>query len=312
MDQTTTGPARRRVLLGAGGTLAGAVLAATTTAGPAAAAGSTTPATGERNLARQLRAIEREHDARLGVTYLEPGRGIAFGYGQTHRFAMCSTFKAYAAAALLDRRDAGRTDLHAPVLVRSDGIVVNSPESEDFAGYTLPLRWCCKVALTHSDNTAGNVMLKHLGGPGAVTGFARRIGDIQTRLDRWEPELNDAVPGDPRDTSTPQALATGMRALLLGTALSAGSRTELIRWMDANVSAPRIRGGLPEGWTAATKTGAGWYGTVNDAGLVRGPDGRQGILAVMSNREHVGREATGSNAVVAAAARAVLTARLDE
>lgn len=310
MDQTTTGPARRRVLLGAGGTLAGAVLAAAATTAEPATAAEAPRAAGGRQLSRRLRALERHHDARLGVAYLEPDRGIAFGYGQSRRFALCSTFKAYAAAALLDGRDAGRVDLHAPVEVGSGGLVVNSPESEDFAGYAMPLRWCCKVALTHSDNTAGNVMLRHLGGPGAVTRFARRLGDTRTRLDRWEPELNDAVPGDLRDTSTPQALATGMRSLLLGNALSDASREELVGWMDANVSAPRIRGGLPEGWSAATKTGAGWYGTVNDAGLVRGPDGRQGILVVMSNREQAGKEATGSNAVVAAAARAVLTARL--
>lgn len=308
---TTTGPARRKVLWGAGGTLAAALLATGTTAGPAAAAPGATPATpgAARALSRRLRALEREYDARLGLAYLEPDRGIAFGYGQTHRFAMCSTFKAYAAAALLQGRDAGRIDLHSPVMVGADGIVVNSPESTEFAGYTMPLRWCCKVALTHSDNTAGNVMLKHLGGPGAVTGFARRIGDAQTRLDRWEPELNNAVPGDLRDTSTPQGLATGMRALLLGGALSVPARAELVVWLDANVTAPRIRGGLPEGWTAATKTGAGDFGTVNDAGLVRGPGNRQGILVVMSNREHRGRDATGSNAVVAAAARAVLSAR---
>ncbi|MBM6621970.1 class A beta-lactamase [Micrococcaceae bacterium RIT802] len=309
METTTNGPGRRRVLLGAGGAVATAMLAGAA-AGSAAAAPQVPagrPVSG-KHLARQLQDIEREHDARLGLMYFEPGRRIAFGYGQTQRFALCSTFKAYAAAALLDARDAGTVDLHEPVAVGSDGLVVNSPESEDFDGYSMPLRWCCKVALTHSDNTAGNVMLKHLGGPGAVTRFARRIGDRQTRLDRWEPELNDAVPGDPRDTSTPLALATGMKALLFGRALSTASRKELIDWMDSNVSAPRIRGGLPEGWTAATKTGAGFYGTVNDAGLVRGPDDRQGILAVMSNREHAGREATGSNAVVAAAARAVLTA----
>ena len=74
----------------------------------------------------------------------------------------------------------------------------------------------CQAALQVSDNTAGNLLLKTIGGPSAITAFARSIGDPSSRLDRWETELNSAVPGDARDTSTPEALGGGYRDLLVG------------------------------------------------------------------------------------------------
>ena len=72
----------------------------------------------------------------------------------------------------------------------------------------------CEAAVQVSDNAAGNLLLQTIGGPPAITDFARSIGDDRLRLDRWEIELNSAVPGDPRDTSTPYALGTGYRNLL--------------------------------------------------------------------------------------------------
>src|SRR5215212_2693339 len=74
------------------------------------------------------------------------------------------------------------------------------------AGGQMTLADLCAAAVQVSDNAAGNLLLQTIGGPSAITDFARSIGDDRTRLDRWEIELKSASPGDPRDTSTPHAL----------------------------------------------------------------------------------------------------------
>ena len=92
----------------------------------------------------------------------------------------------------------------------------------------------CQAALQVSDNTAGNLLLKTIGSLSAITAFARSIGDPSSRLDRWETELNSAVPGDARDTSTPEALGGGYRDLLVGDALAPPQRQQLEDWMRSN------------------------------------------------------------------------------
>lgn len=167
--------------------------------------------------------------------------------------------------------------------VEATDIVDNSPVASTKVGQAMTLDDVCAAALMQSDNTAGNLLLRTIGGPGAVTTFARSVGDTQSRLDRWETELNSALPGDPRDTTTPRALAQGYREVVSGTALSDGSRTQLLAWMTANItSGKRFRAGLPAGWTSADKTGAGDFGSTNDAGLLIGPAGQRIILVVLT------------------------------
>jgi beta-lactamase class A len=139
------------------------------------------------------------------------------------------------------------------------------------------------AALQVSDNTAGNLLLKTIGGPSEIAAFARSIGDPSSRLDRWETALNSAVPGDPRDTSTPDALGGGYRSLLTGDAL-APQRQQLEDWMRANETSS-MRAGLPPGWTTADKTGSGDYGSTNDVGVAYGPAGQRVLLAMMTRSQ---------------------------
>jgi beta-lactamase class A len=124
-------------------------------------------------------------------------------------------------------------------------------------------------------------LLKTIGGPQAITAFARSIGDDRTRLDRWETELNSAIPGDPRDTSTPEALGGGYRNLLAGDALASAQRQQLDSWLRENETSS-VRAGLPPGWTTADKTGNGDYASTNDIGIAYGPDRQRLLLAVMT------------------------------
>lgn len=228
--------------------------------------------------------LERRNNAFIGLyaSNLDSGRTL------THRademFAICSTFKAYAAARVLQMAEHGEVSLDNRVFVDREAIVPNSPVTETRVGGEMTLAQLCQAALQRSDNTAANLLLKTIGGPAAVTAFARSVGDERTRLDRWEVELNSAIPGDPRDTSTPSALAVGYRAVLAGDALSPPQRRLLEDWMWANQTSS-MRSGLPEGWTTADKTGSGDYGSTNDAGIAFGPEGQRLLLVMMTRSQ---------------------------
>lgn len=91
-----------------------------------------------------------------------------------------------------------------------------------------------------------------------LTNFARTFGDRVTRLDRIEPELNSAISGDERDTTTPAAICSDMRRLLLGNVLLEASRRQLEDWLQRNeTGGPMIRAGVPKNWIIGDKTGAG-------------------------------------------------------
>lgn len=263
---------RRRTLLTAAALLAASCATKPTLDDPA----EPVPLLDER-----IAALERRHNARVGLFAGDLGSGRTAEYRADERFAMCSTFKTYAAASVLQRCDRGELHLDDQVFVNPADILPNSPITEAHAGHAMALGDLCAAALQHSDNCAANLLLTTIGGPPQITAFARGIGDAETRLDRWEIELNSALPGDPRDTSTPRALGRGYQNVLTGAALAEAGRRQLEDWMRGNVTSS-MRAGLPEGWTSADKTGSGDYGSTNDIGIAYGPDGRKMLLAMMT------------------------------
>lgn len=160
----------------------------------------------------------------------------------------------------------------------------NSPLTAPHSGGQMTLAELCEAAVQVSDNAAGNLLLQTIGGPSAVTDFARSIGDDRARLDRWEIGLNSAVPGDPRDTSSPHALGTGYRNLLTGDLLAPPQRQQFEDWLRGNQTSS-MRAGLPQGWTTADKTGNGDYGSTNDIGIAYGPQGQKLLLAIMTRSQ---------------------------
>ncbi|HTR08270.1 MAG TPA: class A beta-lactamase [Paraburkholderia sp.] len=230
-------------------------------------------------LEKQLAAIEAQVGGRLGVAILDTAGGQARGWRMHERFPMCSTFKFLLASAVLARKDRGDEDLARRIVYSPAQVVAWSPVSGPHAGRDgMTVAGLCEAALTHSDNTAANLLLESIGGPAAVTTFARSLGDTVTRLDRNEPTLNEAVEGDPRDTTTPAAMLADMRDLLLGKQLAAASREQLIAWLVANQTGDaRLRAGLPKDWRVGDKTGTGDRGTANDIAIIW-PTGRAPIL----------------------------------
>lgn len=260
-------------------------------------------------LNNRLTALEQQHGIEYGIAAIVPGSGVAFERNADDRFAMCSTFKVYAVSAILRLAQRGELDLDEAVPVTQADIVSDSPVTSAAVGATMTWSELSRAALERSDNTAANLLLRRLGGPSAVTGLARTVGDTETRLDRWEPELNEAVPGDPRDTSTPAALAVGYQRLILGDGLNADSREMLTAWMRASVTSDeRIRKGLPAGWAAADKTGGGSYGSVNDAGVVWNPAGTPLVLVIFTRSATDDPQAVRKNQAIADATAAIVEA----
>jgi beta-lactamase class A len=232
-------------------------------------AGDALQAAGER-----LAAIEARAGGRLGVAVLEAQSGRRLARRADERFPLCSTFKVLAAAAVLKRVDAGAERLDRQVAYGPGDLLDYAPVTKTRVGDgAMTLGDLCAAAIQWSDNTAANLVLQTIGGPAEVTRFARAIGDEVTRLDRDEPSLNSAVPGDERDTTTPAAMARDLQTLLFGEALSESSRRQLEAWMAGDkVGDARLRAGLPPSWRVADKTGSGDHGTANTIAVLRPPD----------------------------------------
>ncbi len=246
----------------------------------------------------RIEALQRRHNAKIGVyaVDLESGRTVSHLDGES--FAMCSTFKGYAAARVLQMVQNGELTLDRQVFVDpAQTVLPNSPRTAPNSGGQMTLAELCAAALQVSDNAAGNLLLQTIGGPSAITDFARSIGDDRTRLDRWEIELNSAIPGDPRDTSTPHALGGGYRNLLTGDALAPSQRQQLEDWLRANETSS-TRAGLPEGWTTADKTGNGDFGSTNDIGIAYGPDGQRLLVAIMTRSQANDPKAANNRALI--------------
>ena len=229
--------------------------------------------------ARELAMIETRSGGRMGVALLDTQDGRRSSWNGTGRFALSSTFKFLLAAAVLIRADAGEEQLEREIPVPARRLVPWSPATEHNAGGTMPVSALCEAAVTLSDNTAANLLLQTMGGPRGFTRVLRAAGDSVTRLDRVEPDLNEAKRGDPRDTTTPDAMLAAMQHLRLGDVLQPESRRMLDGLLRANTTGgSRIRAGLPGDWQAGDKTGTGGNGAVSDIAILY-PPGRAPVLA---------------------------------
>jgi beta-lactamase class A len=285
-------PTRRRLILAACAALA---------AGPRFARAELPP-----GLSDALARIEAASGGRLGVAVL--GSGIQAAHRADERFPLCSTFKLLAAAAVLARVDAGRERLDRRIRFKAGDLVVYSPVTKEHAGGDgMTLEELCEAAMVVSDNTAGNLLLDTLGGPAGLTTYVRSLGDAVTRLDRSEPDLNEALPDDPRDTTSPAAMLSNLRSLVLGDALTPPSKARLTGWLVGNKTGDtRLRAGLPRDWRVGDKTGAGERGTNNDVGVLWPPNQAPVIVAAYLT----GTEAPADrrNATIAAVGQAVAKA----
>ena len=220
----------------------------------------------------EIALIEKRIGGRLGVALLSGDSELIMSHRGSERFAMCSTFKAPLASVLFAAHQAGTVDMFKKFdLKPSDGVpYMPFVEAKLAAKEQVSLHDLAGATVMTSDNAAANLILKAVGGPEAFTKFVRTHGDDVTRLDRMETELNENAPGDPRDTTSPEAMAKLMQKLAIEDAALDIDRSTLQKWMKGSkTGASRIRAGLPKGWPVGNKTGTAAGGiAVNDIAII--------------------------------------------
>ncbi|GHG23477.1 class A beta-lactamase [Paracoccus aerius] len=244
--------------------------------------GSFAAPTHAETITEAARAIEAELGGRVGVALRRQGSAAEFfGYRSSERFPLSSTFKAPLCGAILTLVDAGEDQLDRVVGYTSADLVTYSPVTETRVDSGMSVGELCEATITLSDNTAGNLLLERVGGPQGLTEYLQAIGDETTRLDRWETDLNEGTPGDPRDTTTPEAMVATLENLLFGEILSESSREQLNAWMEADqVADELLRASLPADWIIGDKTGAGGYGSRSIIAVIRRPHDTPWLAAV--------------------------------
>ncbi len=219
------------------------------------------------------RALEQRSGGRLGVFLRDSGSGVSLGHRAHERFPMCSTFKFLLAAAVLQRVDRGLLQLEQRLPIRRQDMLSHAPVTSRHVGGDLDVAALCEATMIWSDNPAANLLLPLVGDPAGLTAFLRASGDAVTRNDRNEPDVNLFAPDDPRDTTTPAAMAGNLQRLVLGQVLSPESRGRLAGWLvDNRTGDAQIRAGLPAHWTVGDKTGSNGRDTGNDIAVIW-PDG---------------------------------------
>ncbi|MGY3312536.1 beta-lactamase class A [Peribacillus simplex] len=266
--------------------------------------------TSENNTAKEtamekFEQLEKEYDARLGVYAIDTGTKETVEFHENERFAYASTFKALAAAVLLKQNPI--SVLEEIRTFTNEDIVTYSPITEDFVNKGMSLGKIAEAAMQYSDNTAGNLLFKELGGPDGFEKALRESGDTITMADRIEPDLNEAIPGESRDTSTPKALATTLEVFGISEYLPADKQEIFTNWLKGNTTGDSlIRAGVPESWEVGDKSGAGGYGTRNDIAIVWPPNREPIIIAIMSSRNE--ENASFNDKLIAKAAKVIAQA----
>ncbi len=234
------------------------------------------------SLQNDLAAIEAKVSGHLGVAVLDTASQARIDYRGNERFPLCSTFKVLAVSAVLKRVEAGRERLDRPFVLKRTDLVAYSPVLKDRVGDSITLAELCSAAMTESDNTAADFVLKSLGGPSAVTAYARSLGDTVTHLDNNEPlfSRNKPVGLAKADMTTPAVMVNDLQALLFGDALAANSREQLKGWLlGCKTGDRRLRAGLPQGWQCGEKTGSDEsHGSTNDIGVLWPPQPRAPVI----------------------------------
>lgn len=293
------------------------------------------PAAGLETLRAELGRIAGEEDGTVGVAaiHLESGRELHLNGDE--RFPMASTYKVPIAVQLLTRVERGELALDSMVEVGPEDLHPGSGTISrllDDPGVILSMRNLLELMLLISDNSGTDLVLEAAGGPAAVTSRMRELGIEGLRVDRPTVQLiadwvgierppddaslppdrfgelyaglseedrrraAEAFDRDPRDTATPRAMASLLRAVHRGEALrpeSAGLLLDIMRRSETGRG--RIRGLLPPEVPVAHKTGT-IGGTTNDVGSIELPFDRGTVVLVVfvkaSEREIEERERT--------------------
>jgi beta-lactamase class A len=281
----------------------------------------------ERRLETRIAELGRAFNGDVGIAVRDVETGFSTAFDGNSFFPQQSVSKFWVALTAFDRADQGMLDLDQRVtLTRSDLTLFHQPIAAQIGanGYTTTLNSLMFRALTQSDNTCNDFVLRRAGGPDAVREMLRskRLEGIRfgpgerllqaglAGLNGWRPEYvgqgfyaaRSSLPlsvrqsafnryvADPVDGATPLGIVDALARLQRGELLSRGSTDRLLSIMSqTRTGAQRLKGGLAPGWRLAHKTGTGQVlGSVqtgyNDIGVLTSPDGRHYAVSVMIRR----------------------------
>ena len=274
-----------------------------------AASNSSMPLISESSTTYQAKftQLESSTNGRLGVMAINTANNQQLEYRGNELFPFCSTGKVMVVGAILKASES-----NTQLMQRQLHYSKQDTESSGYAPITkqhiadgMNVSALSQAAIAYSDNGAMNQLLQLLGGPQAITSYARSLGDNKFNLVRTEPQLNTAIPNDERDTTTPAAMALSLQKLGLGTALDKKQQTRLQEWLKANTTGDkRIRAGVPKGWTVGDKTGTGSYGTTNDIAVIWPPHAKPIVLVVYFTQNK--KDAKPNDQVIAQATKIVI------
>lgn len=289
---------------------------------PAAAPRAPAP----RALTAAVDSLRNGFDGLAGISIRSIDQGWSVdSVDAERRMPQQSVSKLWVAMTVMDQIDSGRITLDTPVTIRREDLTLfHQPVASLVAKdgvYVTNVRDLLKRAMTQSDNTANDSLLRTVGGSSAVRAFLTRkeLGNI--RFGPGERQLQAGTAGvtwrqdmamgrafeaararlpanvrqtayrnyvaNPVDGASPSAIASALARLKRGQLLSSQSTDYLIRTMEsAKTGKYRMRGAVPPGWTFGHKTGtgqdlAGRTAGYNDVGLLTAPDGTSYAIAVM-------------------------------
>lgn len=233
----------------------------------------------EGGIQNSLRELEMGVGGRLGVAALDMESDRRVDYRSGNLFPLCSTYKLLLTGAVLAKVDSGQEQLDRAIPLAKADMLDFAPLAKTLlAKGQMTVAEACFGAIVASDNVAANLLLSSIGGPGALTLYVRSLGDKTTHIDRIEPFLNESLPGDARDTTSPAAMLNDLGVLLLQNALTPASRTLLTELLvKSQTGTAKLRAGLPTAWKAGDKTGMGEHGSTCDVAIAW-PPGRQPLL----------------------------------
>jgi beta-lactamase class A len=275
----------------------------------------------------------------LGVAVYDFQTGSLQGVNMERSFPSMSVFKAFLAAEVLSRVDAGQLSLDKKITLAPEDIRDGLGSIDGSGGGTFTVQELLRAALIESDNSAADALLRLSGGPEKLTGWLRDKGLRGIRCDRdlrtqgreqsgipqaLSPGRNastlrdkvgeesrraafESAKSDPRDTTTPEGAVRFLIALKKGELLSAASTNLLLGWLgEVKTGQSRLKAGFASQTALAHKTGTsstyeGVTLATNDIGLATLPDGRMLAIAVFLGNAQGSDEAR--NGLIAACAR---------
>ncbi|MGC2977805.1 class A beta-lactamase [Brevibacterium sp. FAM 25378] len=262
--------------------------------------------TQQQEITADLKTLEQDFGARIGVSAVDTGDGSTIDYRADERFGFASTLKVFAVAELLARTADEELDERVTWTQADVDAAGWTPVTEKHVDTGLPLADVAESAVRVSDNAAMNIVLNEIGGPQGLDEALEDAGDPTTEVIDGEPDLNDIEAGSSDNTTTPAAYTSDFQGLLDPDRLADGDRQVLLEWMSDNETGDfLIRAGAPEGWTVKDKSGRS-DAIQNDIAVVYPPDEDPIVITVFTESDDSDSEE--GPALIEAAAETVLGA----